>query len=92
MNRRAGASCQSLMWPVGDCAIIISEKYGPPCMAHSIIALATLTKILRFARHRLLGAVKQSERNVSIDNIARIAERLQIEPWRLLKDDYLTGA
>src|SRR5215831_8121348 len=31
--------------------------------------------------------VERSDRNVSIDNIARIAKGLQIEPWRLLKDD-----
>jgi transcriptional regulator with XRE-family HTH domain len=34
-----------------------------------------------------LSAVKRSERNVSIDNIARIAKGLNIEPWRLLRDD-----
>lgn len=34
-----------------------------------------------------LGAVERSERNVSIDNIARIAESLGTDAWRLLKDD-----
>jgi transcriptional regulator with XRE-family HTH domain len=34
-----------------------------------------------------LSSVERSERNVSIDNIARIAKGLEIEPWRLLKDD-----
>jgi transcriptional regulator with XRE-family HTH domain len=34
-----------------------------------------------------LSAVERSERNVSIDNIARIAKGLKVEPWRLLKDD-----
>jgi transcriptional regulator with XRE-family HTH domain len=34
-----------------------------------------------------LSSVERSERNVSIDNIARIAKGLQIEPWRLLKDE-----
>jgi transcriptional regulator with XRE-family HTH domain len=34
-----------------------------------------------------LSAVERSERNVSIDNIARIAKALQVEPWKLLKDD-----
>ena len=34
-----------------------------------------------------LSAVERSERNVSIDNIARIARGLKIEPWKLLKDD-----
>lgn len=34
-----------------------------------------------------LSAVERSERNVSIDNIARIAKGLQVEPWKLLKDD-----
>ena len=28
-----------------------------------------------------LSSVERSERNVSIDNIARIAKGLQIEPW-----------
>jgi transcriptional regulator with XRE-family HTH domain len=34
-----------------------------------------------------LSAVERSERNVSIDNIARIARGLKIEAWKLLKDD-----
>jgi transcriptional regulator with XRE-family HTH domain len=34
-----------------------------------------------------LSAVERSERNVSIDNVARIAKGLQVEPWKLLKDD-----
>jgi transcriptional regulator with XRE-family HTH domain len=34
-----------------------------------------------------LSAVERSERNVSIDNIARIAKGLKIEPWKLLKGD-----
>jgi transcriptional regulator with XRE-family HTH domain len=34
-----------------------------------------------------LSAVERSERNISIDNIARIAKGLNIEPWRLLRDD-----
>jgi transcriptional regulator with XRE-family HTH domain len=34
-----------------------------------------------------LCAVERAERNVSIDNIARIAKGLGAEPWRLLKDD-----
>jgi transcriptional regulator with XRE-family HTH domain len=34
-----------------------------------------------------LSSVERSERNVSIDNIGRIAKGLQIEPWRLLKDE-----
>ena len=33
-----------------------------------------------------LSGVERSERNVSIDNVARIARGLQVEPWRLLKD------
>lgn len=31
-----------------------------------------------------LSGVERSERNVSIDNIARIAKGLKIEPWKLL--------
>ncbi|WKA31340.1 helix-turn-helix domain-containing protein [Bradyrhizobium roseum] len=34
-----------------------------------------------------LSGVERSERNVSIDNVARIANGLGIEPWKLLKDD-----
>jgi len=34
-----------------------------------------------------IGGIERSERNVSIDNIARIADSLSIEAWRLLKDD-----
>lgn len=34
-----------------------------------------------------LSAIERSERNISIDNIARIAKGLKVEPWRLLKDD-----
>ena len=34
-----------------------------------------------------LSAVERSERNVSIDNVARIAKGLKVEPWKLLKDD-----
>jgi len=34
-----------------------------------------------------LSAVERSERNVSVDNIARIANGLQVEPWKLLKDE-----
>jgi hypothetical protein len=33
------------------------------------------------------SAVERAERNVSIDNIARIAKGLQVEPWKLLRDD-----
>ncbi len=34
-----------------------------------------------------LSSVERSERNVSIDNVARIAKGLGVEPWRLLKRD-----
>jgi len=34
-----------------------------------------------------LSAVERSERNISIDNVARIAKGLKVEPWKLLKDD-----
>jgi transcriptional regulator with XRE-family HTH domain len=34
-----------------------------------------------------LSAVERAERNVSIDNIARIAKGLRVEPSVLLKDD-----
>jgi transcriptional regulator with XRE-family HTH domain len=34
-----------------------------------------------------LSAVERAERNVSIDNIARIAKGLRTDPWKLLKDD-----
>ena len=34
-----------------------------------------------------VSSVERSERNVSIDNISRIAKGLQVEPWKLLKHD-----
>lgn len=34
-----------------------------------------------------LSAVERSERNVSIDNVARIAKGLGVEPWKLLKHE-----
>ena len=34
-----------------------------------------------------LSAIERSERNISIDNIARIAKGLRTKPWTLLKDD-----
>jgi transcriptional regulator with XRE-family HTH domain len=34
-----------------------------------------------------LSGVERSERNVSIDNIARIAKGLRVEPWKLLRDE-----
>jgi transcriptional regulator with XRE-family HTH domain len=34
-----------------------------------------------------LSGVERSERNVSLDNIARIAKGLGVEAWKLLKDD-----
>ena len=34
-----------------------------------------------------LSGVERSERNVSVDNIARIAKGLRVEPWKLLRDE-----
>jgi DNA-binding XRE family transcriptional regulator len=34
-----------------------------------------------------LSAVERAERNISIDNVARIAKGLHVEPWKLLRDD-----
>ena len=34
-----------------------------------------------------LSSVERSERNVSIDNIGRIAKALGVEAWTLLQDD-----
>ena len=34
------------------------------------------------------GSVERAERNVSIDNVARIAKALAVEPWMLLKDGW----
>ncbi len=34
-----------------------------------------------------LSAVERAERNVSIDNIGRIATGLGVEPWTLLRDE-----
>ena len=34
-----------------------------------------------------LSAIERAERNISIDNIGRIAAGLGVEPWTLLRDD-----
>jgi transcriptional regulator with XRE-family HTH domain len=34
-----------------------------------------------------LSSVERAERNVSIDNIGRIAKGLRVEPWTLLRDE-----
>ena len=34
-----------------------------------------------------LSGVERSERNVSIDNVARIAKGLNVDPWKLMKDE-----
>lgn len=34
-----------------------------------------------------LSSAERSERNVWIDNIARIAKGLRVDPWKLLRDD-----
>jgi transcriptional regulator with XRE-family HTH domain len=34
-----------------------------------------------------LSGVERAERNVSVDNIARIAKGLKVDPWKLLKDE-----
>jgi transcriptional regulator with XRE-family HTH domain len=36
-----------------------------------------------------LSSVERSERNVSIDNVARIAEALGVEAWTLLRNERL---
>jgi transcriptional regulator with XRE-family HTH domain len=33
-----------------------------------------------------VSSIERAERNVSIDNVARIAEALAVEPWKPLKD------
>jgi DNA-binding XRE family transcriptional regulator len=33
-----------------------------------------------------VSSIERAERNVSIDNVARIAKALAVEPWKLLKD------
>jgi transcriptional regulator with XRE-family HTH domain len=44
------------------------------------------TSAARMGRTYLSG-VERSERNVSVDNIAGIAKRLRIDPWKLLRDE-----
>jgi transcriptional regulator with XRE-family HTH domain len=34
-----------------------------------------------------ISAVERAERNVSIDNIGRIAKGLNVDAWKLLKED-----
>jgi transcriptional regulator with XRE-family HTH domain len=38
-----------------------------------------------------LSAVERSERNVSLDNVARIAKGLEVEAWTLLRGDETTS-
>jgi transcriptional regulator with XRE-family HTH domain len=33
-----------------------------------------------------VSSIERAKRNVSIDNVARIAKALAVEPWTLLKD------
>ena len=40
----------------------------------------------RFATNYYLSAIERSERNISIDNIARIARGLKVKAWMLLDD------
>jgi transcriptional regulator with XRE-family HTH domain len=54
------------------------ERFGAPL--NPLMPLARLTG-------SYLSAIERSERNISIDNIARIAKGLKVEPWRLLRDD-----
>jgi transcriptional regulator with XRE-family HTH domain len=34
-----------------------------------------------------VSSIERAKRNVSIDNVARIAKALTVEPWKLLKDE-----
>jgi len=34
-----------------------------------------------------VSSIERAKRNVSIDNVARIAKALAVEPWKLLKDE-----
>lgn len=34
-----------------------------------------------------VGAIERAERNVSLDNILRLADALGVEPWHLLRRD-----
>jgi transcriptional regulator with XRE-family HTH domain len=52
--------------------------------AESGLTQETLAHECRINR-TYLSAIERSERNVSIDNIARIADGLLVEPWILLK-------
>jgi transcriptional regulator with XRE-family HTH domain len=45
-----------------------------------------LTGAAAAGRRTYLSGVERSERNVSIDNIARIARGLKVKPWTLLDD------
>ena len=55
----------------------------------------SLRKGLRFSQEKLaeeaglhrtyVGSIERAERNVSLDNIERIAAALRVQPWQLLK-------
>jgi transcriptional regulator with XRE-family HTH domain len=51
------------------------------------VALAKKLWRMNADQQDYLSAIERSERNVSIDNIARIGKGLRVDPWKLLKDD-----
>ena len=79
----------------GD-SICVREKKGPlrDILAKNMRRLRAARGLTQEAlaydcgiNRTYLSAVERAERNVSIDNIARIVKGLKVEPWRLLKDD-----
>jgi transcriptional regulator with XRE-family HTH domain len=78
--------------------MIVSWKRAPKASLRGVLAknMRTLRKAHGLSQealahdigihHTYLGSVERAERNVSIDNIARIAKALAVEPWELFKD------
>jgi transcriptional regulator with XRE-family HTH domain len=78
--------------------MIVSWKRAPKAPLRGVLAknMRTLRKAHGLSQealayeigihHTYLGSVERAERNVSIDNIARIAKALAVEPWMLFKD------
>jgi transcriptional regulator with XRE-family HTH domain len=37
-----------------------------------------------------VSSVERAERNITLDNIEKIGKGLQVDPWKLLKDDLIS--
>ncbi|PVM87766.1 XRE family transcriptional regulator [Caulobacter endophyticus] len=71
---------------------------APPSQLRRVVAanVRRLRTTLEISQERLasdsglhrtyVGAIERAERNVSLDNVERLALALGVEPWRLLRE------